>query len=430
MFSNIPPSTSLGSRASGIFLGTIILIAVSACVVSAKTIQIFLPALLVAAIAVALMRRQAWRIRPLLSTSAVLLLIFLLYAISSSLWAPHPAEVLLITTLATSIALGSLILAELLRTELSENKLHMREGLWIGLLVAVAYSALEAGSGQAIKMWIYNALQLKPAMLEPARYFTWKDGQIVAIHADDLKRNAFPIPLLLWPAVLATASVGGRMERAIIVCVLVGLSILAVTLSTGQTNILALTAGGLIFLVARVSQSLARVALALAWLLATLFMVPLVLHLRALELQNADWLQLSAQLRIVIWSRVAELVSAAPWFGVGSNMTYHLTPAMGEAPKAWIDDVGFNIAHPHNVYLQVWYELGALGALLLAVFGLLLLRDIGKLARTEQPAIYALFAATATAIASSYNIWQIWLMCVLGFVFAMVGLSREETPKN
>lgn len=430
MFSDFSPSTSLGSRASGIVLGTIVLISATACVVSAKTMQFSLPLLLVASVIAALIAKQIWRLRPVLSTSAVWLAIFLLYAAASSLWAARPSQALFTAALASVITLASLAIAHFFRTELGLSKLHVREGLWMGLLVGVAYSAMEAGSGQAIKMWIYNALQLKPSMLEPARYFTWDQGRIVAIHADDLKRNAFAIPLLLWPALLSTSSLGRGRERVVICSLLSALAIFAVVFSTGQTNALALAAGGLIYVLALASQAIVRAALAAAWLIATLFMVPLVLQLRALELQNADWLQLSAQLRIVIWARVAELVSAAPWFGVGCNMTYQLTPAMGEAPRGWIDDVGFNIAHPHNVYLQVWYELGALGAVLFAVFGLMLLKDIGKLDQRQRPAVCALFAATATAVSSSYNIWQIWLMCLLGFVVAMVALSQQKTSEN
>jgi O-antigen ligase len=426
VFSSLSATTSLTSRARGIILGTIIVVAVPACLVSAKTIQIFLPVLLVAAIVAAVYSGEAWRTRAPLSNAAVGLIALLGYAAISSLWAPFPQQALLISGLGMLIAVGSLTLAQLCRTEQYQNKLHMREGLWIGLLVGVGYSAAEAASDQAIKIWVYNLLQLQPGMLEPARYFTRRDGHLIAVHTDDLKRNAFPIPLLLWPGLLALTTLRTRTQQVAMGCALVGLSTFAVLFSTGQTNILALIAGCLAYLFAAVWHTGLRACLAAAWLAATLLIVPIAHLLRALDMQNSEWLQLSAQLRIVIWGRIADLVSASPWFGTGAGMTYYLTPAMGGAPDAWIDDVGFNIAHPHNVYLQVWYELGAVGAGLFAVLGLVLLREIGRLPSTQQPAVFALFAAAATAITSSYNIWQIWLMCLFGFVFAMVALTQRE----
>ena len=303
----------------------------------------------------------------------------------------------------------------------------MREGLWIGFLVGLVYTVIEAASDQSIKIWVYNTLRLEPAMLEPSRFYTWLDGRVVAVHSDDLKRNALSIPLLLWPALMAAATIASHRLRITVKLALLALSFAAVTLSTSQTSKVALIAGFVAYVVARFSAPVARWGLSLAWALACLGMVPAVLLLRQLELHNATALQLSGQLRILIWSRIAQLVPAAPLGGVGADMTYYIRPPMLEAPRAAPDWLGFPIPHPHNVYLQVWYELGLVGAILLTAFGLLLLRQVGKLAGADRPFAYATFAATAAAIASSYNVWQIWFMCLFGFIAAMFAVGQTHS---
>ena len=335
MFSSTPKSLPLATRGWGITLGTIIMVAVPTCLVSAKTVQIWLPLLLIAAVAGAVLRGQVSRLRLPFSAAAISLFGLLLYAGCSSLWSPQPQATALIVLMAVVVVAGSMLLAEVLRTERLEDALHMREGLWIGFIVGLVYTVAEAASDQSIKIWVYNTLRLEPSMLEPARFYTWHDGRVIAVHSDDLKRNAFSIPILLWPALMAAAALASAKVRSIVQFALVGLSIAAVSLSTSQTSKLALVAGFLAYAVARLSGRVARWGLSLAWVLACLGMVPAVQLLRHLQLHNSHLLQLSAQLRILIWSRIAQLVPDAPILGVGADMTYAIRPdAAGGAPRS------------------------------------------------------------------------------------------------
>ncbi len=305
---------------------------------------------------------------------------FTIYATSSCLWAPDPAAPLKVGLIAAGILAGSLVLIELVRTLPRADALHMGEGLWIGLLVGALYMTVEAASGQAIKIWAYNTVGLGPEDLSPARYYTWANGVLVDVHSDDLTRNIVPAPLLLWPALMTASVIADRAWRVAVIAVLVLLSALAVFLATSETTKLALLAGLLAFAVARVCRAVARYALAAAWTVACLGVVPAVYLARYFELQNAPWLQLSAQLRITIWNELAQKVPDAPWLGVGANMTYETTPVMEEAPAAVASWAGqATIPHPHNVYLQTWYELGLVGAVLLMLVGFLMLRNAGRL---------------------------------------------------
>jgi O-antigen ligase len=426
LFSSAPLTTPLRSRAWGIGLGTVIMVGVPTMIMSAKTVQVTLPLLLAGACVCALARHQRDRLKPRLDGAAIALAAFILYAGLSALWAPDPWPPVSVSLMAIVVLAGSLVLVELMRTERGEDALHMGEGLWIGLLVGALYMIAEAASGQAIKIWVYNLLALGPDQLKPARYFTWEHGRLIAVHSDDLTRNIVPAPLLLWPALMTASVLSSRWWRRVIMCMLVLLTTAAVFLATSETSKLALPASALVFAVAWYSAPLARYALSGAWVAACLGVVPAAYLARYLELQNASWLQLSAQLRITIWSEIAKKVPNAPFFGVGANMTYDTTPVMHEAPAAVASWAGHStIPHPHNVYLQTWYELGFVGAVLLMVFGLLLLRNMARLDARSRSFGFALFTAAAVQIAFSYNTWQIWFMCLFGFAAAMFALGQS-----
>jgi O-antigen ligase len=200
---------------------------------------------------------------------------------------------------------------------------------------------------------------------------------------------------------------------------------MAVFLATSETTKLALLAGLLVLGVARFAEPVARYALAAGWTVACLGVVPAVYLARSFELHNASWLQLSAQLRITQWNEIAQKVPEAPWLGVGANLTYDLKPIMQEAPQAVASWAGVrDIPHPHNAYLQTWYELGLVGVVLLILVGLLLLRNMGRLKVEQRPFAHAMFATAAVQIAFSYNIWQIWFLCLVGFTAAMFALGQ------
>ena len=432
MFSADPQTMSpLRSRAWGIGLGTIIMVGVPVMIMSAKTVQITLPVLLAGACAGAYARNRLDRLIPPLGAATVALGAISVFAVLSGLWSSDPWASVSSSLTTAVVLVGSLVLIELMRTEDTRNVLHMAEGLWIGLLVGLLYMIAEAASDQAIKIWAYNLLGLGPNELEPARYYTWDNGVLVAVHPDDLTRNIVPAPLLVWPALMAVTHLSSGRWRWVIIALLVLTSAAAVLLATSETAKLALLAGAIAFALARICAPAARYALSGAWVLACLCVVPAVHLAHAADLQNAEWMQLTAQIRITIWNEIAGLIPKAPLFGAGADMTYILHSVMREAPTAVASWAGTtHIPHPHNVYLQTWYELGGTGAVLLTAFGLLLLARAGRLPSPLQPFAFATFATGAVQIAFSYSMWQIWFTCLLGFAAAMIALGEGPIARR
>jgi O-antigen ligase len=72
------------------------------------------------------------------------------------------------------------------------------------------------------------------------------------------------------------------------------------------------------------------------------------------------------------------------------------------------------VGHPHNAALQIWVELGAVGAALTATALLLLLRLMASL-RTESlaPRLALLMGAAAVSLVG-HGAWQGWWPAALG----------------
>jgi O-antigen ligase len=84
--------------------------------------------------------------------------------------------------------------------------------------------------------------------------------------------------------------------------------------------------------------------------------------------------------------------------------------------------------HPHNGSLQLWLELGVLGAILAAIAWLVILR---RLAREERSWAAAATLGSAAAYllfgAVSFGVWQEWWLA-LGALVAVVGALAEAEP--
>jgi O-antigen ligase len=91
---------------------------------------------------------------------------------------------------------------------------------------------------------------------------------------------------------------------------------------------------------------------------------------------------------------------------------------MGEAPVAEQVAPDFAtllaVGHPHNAALQIWVELGVIGAFLGALVAALLLRGMAGLGRAELAAATALLAAGLADSLVGQGAWQGWWPAAIG----------------
>ncbi len=435
MFSSTPGTrSSLKERVWGIVLGSLLTLTVATALISARTIPFLYAATTIAFLGAGLRRGKLKVIPPGFGLVAANLGLFLAYALVSCLWAISPKVTLAQVSLVLLITLAAFVLISLLDAEDDDNLLHMGEGVWIGFVVALIYVLIESASDQSIKLWLYNSLGLTPASLEPRRYFTWEGGRLLAISREDLTRSTTPITPFLWPIVLIVRGMLAKRWSNLAAFSVAALASVVVIISPHATSKIALVCGAAAFVGALYSVKLIGRLAVIGWIFACIAVLPAALLAHRLNVHNISWLERTARERIVIWNHTAQQTLNAPILGRGADMTYVLGPMLDPTTVAAADEQFTRrlSIHAHNVFLQTWFELGLVGATLLTLAGLALLRAIGSIRPNLQPYAYATFASATVVAASSYGMWQNWFVAMFAqtaVLFALGRLlSRERSP--
>jgi O-antigen ligase len=128
-------------------------------------------------------------------------------------------------------------------------------------------------------------------------------------------------------------------------------------------------------------------------------------------LHEADWIQDSGRARIILWTVTAERTLDHPILGVGVESTREID---AELAKTAAREQGAPFAlrtgrHAHNVYLQTWFELGLIGAVLMLATGLTLFRRLYDVPERARPFVFATLVAGIIMAGLSWGLWQPWL---------------------
>ncbi|HBN22232.1 MAG TPA: hypothetical protein DD412_03240 [Holosporales bacterium] len=88
-------------------------------------------------------------------------------------------------------------------------------------------------------------------------------------------------------------------------------------------------------------------------------------------------------------------------------------------------------SHPHNHIMQIWLELGGVGALFLAILHFMLFRAIAKL-ETRLATAWAMFFTVASfmILSLSHSIWHKWWVTWLGAAAVLMVVVIKKSPKN
>jgi O-antigen ligase len=404
------------SQRRGVILGWLIVIIAVAGIVSAKSWAVSFPIFFLAMIIHVLTSGQQQRCHSSLDRLAGVALLFFCYVALSLLWTPNPQGAFIKVAAASAFAFGTFFCQRAIASETSANLIRMGEGLWIALLVGVACLAadliLTGGKGGIRSL---SGLQT-----------------VMKISFSEVTRAVTPVTMLLGPALLCIR--GGIVDRwniAFSVCLL-SVAAIAVMVSPHETSKLALMAWLAVLGIASLRIVWAHRMLLIGWITVCVFIVPLAFLAERLDLQHATWMQSTAQQRILIWRQYATLIAKAPILGHGFDMSRVLRPeikGLAELPfdrvhkKPPLKLTPFHGVHPHNAYLQIWFELGAVGAFLFMFCGIAILQRVKSVDVAAQPLIYATLGATATVLLSSYGLWQVWLLGLLAFTTVACGIG-------
>ena len=357
-------------------------------------------ALIPMAITLLLGWREGWR--PSLPIGAVLMfgLILVAWAAITSLWAPDSGRAAMLA-------------------------------LTLAAMMLLAHGAASAAQGARLMPWIGFGLVLGLA----AAFADWQSGNALRAAVRGLKEVPEALMFGLKPAAslmalllpMGFALPWPWLARAALL--LVGAGVL-ISLP-GETARLATIAGLAAALLSLAAPRLVPRLIGAMLGLAILVMPLLVGFIPKMATAN---LPLSAVHRLVIWDFTVARIAEKPLTGWGLEASRAMPGGRAQPDTATLDRLNItNPAqraflanphvevmplHPHNGALQLWLELGGIGALL----GAVLMLALGFAAsRSAVPAVGAgMLASAAVTGMLSFGLWQAWWVASL--LLAMVAL--------
>ena len=132
---------------------------------------------------------------------------------------------------------------------------------------------------------------------------------------------------------------------------------------------------------------------------------------------------------MIIWEYTTERVLEHPWLGIGAASTPALREPveLAEQPQGYVYPRNTG-QHAHDLFLQTWYELGAVGAILIALAGAVVILRVSLLPPETQAFATAHFAVFMSIAAFAWGMWQTWLIFAVGLsvVYLRAAISAAQ----
>jgi O-antigen ligase len=295
-----------------------------------------------------------------------------------------------------------------------------------GLILGAAFLLFEIVFHESVMLFINNHL-VQVFEITPKK-MKIEQGRVTEISPFVLNRNVTSIVLLLIPSLLLTVALPTKTARRVAIAALVVVTAVSTLLSESGTSVMAFFVGALVLALAALSLKAARLLIVGAWIVAVLLAVPLGALPYKLGWENWTWLPPeSVGARFYIWKYVADEVYQRPLAGIGirgsRDLHLRIPTDAGDPSHAAYALQGRQARHPHNIYLQTWLELGAIGAVLLLCLGLAALWTIGTWPPLLQGAGYSLFAVGSAVGVSGFDFWQTWMLAAVTFGWTAIMLA-------
>lgn len=334
--------------------------------------------------------RQVLEKRPV---GLAFLALLAVWAAASAAWSPTDEPTALKVT--ALLVLG-LLFAAAAAAGARAARLTLAGGLAAFIVLAVLLG-VEAGFGLPLNRAAMPGVEFGQVNMNPSR------GLVVLL-------------ALAWPAVAWLIAGGGAARAVAALLVTVSAGVLSLQFGQNSTAVgfaVGFLAFGFAFIAPALAIRGATLGLA-AWLIAAPFATPLLFNTAIIEAVPLSWAA-----RIGIWRYTCARIVEQPWIGHGidaGRVTTDMISIRG------LEMRGIQV-HPHSASLQVWFDLGAVGAVLAA--GVLIFGGwrLGRSFQSDKPAAAAAAAVLAMfgLIANiGWSLWQEWWMATLLLSAALV----------
>ncbi len=387
-----------------------VLAAAAAVAPAASVVSHLVLAPLIAAVAALILARSlAERSRPRLPPAFALILGALAAWGGLSLaWSIDPGATLLKLGKLLPTLLAGLIVVDAVRRLEPDRFDVFGERLTAGFCAALALLAVERVAGAPLRrLTRYGEAWLaEPDLL-------WSSFNTGAVA---LSLFVWPVALQLWRR--------GKRATGLSLC---AATLLVVAFYPSNTAIAAMAAGGVVLGLVFCSARFAPAILTVLMVVATLAMPAAPRWFPSNEdiFANRSLLTHSGAHRLVIWRAVAERVEERPALGWGLDTS---PPILHDGPET-IDSMPIKGSlHPHNMLLQVWLEMGVVGAALLCALTAAVHFAIRRLAPGDRAFLWGLVVAGWISCLLAFGIWQTWWVAALWFAAAFAMRPLQPAP--
>ncbi|MBL4785489.1 MAG: O-antigen ligase family protein [Cohaesibacteraceae bacterium] len=217
-----------------------------------------------------------------------------------------------------------------------------------------------------------------------------------------------------------------RFKSFILYCTMITLAVIVTFPTNSQSAVLVIPVGIIGILTACFIPRLSFKMLQACVVLLALCMPVIVLLLGMLPdeiLQTEFMREGSAEHRIAIWNSFLELVNRAIIVGWGFSASLLFDPIiLGLSSEELSNFV--SAPHPHNAFLQVWIEMGVVGATVFCGFILSIIRLNRMSKMAMEPFNFASSLCILAVMSFSHGAFQTWWLATLLLLF--FGLSNRS----
>lgn len=334
----------------------------------------------------------------------------LLVGLSSSLWSLESSlSAKLALKLTLLVATGCVAIAAV--AQLSSATIGvLRQAIHLGVFLAASLLLFEV----ATSSWLYRMV----------RGFSWE--QVIFEPTGGINLNApiksgiTVISIFVWCLFVNT-------RRGVVAAVAAFILILVLAWAFGaNATLVALPLGLVAALAARLALRPVLIFIAITFCLVAM-LSPFVTQMVLKDVTpstissqvGAGPLPISGMNRLITWKFTSQKIMEKPVLGwglrtsralPGGGKKYDITKTPENGRQHLIIRDFFIPLHPHNQFLQIWLELGALGALLFAATGGLLIIRIVKSEKEIRHSQWVVGAVVTLIIYNqiSFGVWQNW----------------------